>query len=221
MAKSRRRMRTAPRRGRADWVYRPSVYDEAGIIQEDLGTYEPASATLTPGPTTAFGKVLYDSHNRLTYVADVAGVGLPYTRAGRAEGRNPLILRVQGVLHIQPTTWAVGNSYDICYRIMANEQSAVDGFMSLDTAYSAFDVIGPPMNSPAVFANSKFLIHEKRVFHAFSGGNDTERKTIRFDVRMRRSLSPNFALFLYMESATGSVNVRHRRWLRTLVVDET
>lgn len=213
-------MARPPRRPKADWVYRNCIYDDAGALQEGLGSYDPAVTTLTPGPITASGKVLYDSNNRLAYVADVAGVGLPYVRNMRAEGRNPLCLRVQGVVLIQPTTWAIGNAYNLCMRLMVNEQSAIDSAMTLDTAYSAFQVIGSPMNTPATWANSKNLIAEKRIFHAFSGGNDTERKAIRWDVRFRRSLKSNEALFLYSETETASVNLRMFFWLRTLVVDE-
>lgn len=202
-----------------DWVYRDHIRDEAGAIVQFTGSYAREVSTLDPGPSNALAKVLYDSHNRLAYVSDFGGVGLPINRAGRAEGRNARMARVQGMVTWTVGTWALGSTYNICMRIVAMDQDPVDGFAAPVGGYSAFNNLGV-IATPATFANDHNLLWERRFARNFSTANDSERQNMFINVPVKRTLNAIQGLFFYMETEAGSVRLSPQCWLRTLVSDE-
>lgn len=219
MARSRRRMARPPRK-RADWVYRPDIFDEAGALIDGKGTYSPRSTSVSSGIANAVGKVLYDSHNRLSAVtADAGNVMLQLPRVARAEGSRAQILAVSGQIVVIPSTWSVGTIVTLGFRISEFEQSPLDGTASLDAGYSMLAVTNVQADVAAVWANDRSWDWETRNYRSFETGATPARWVIPVRFRCRRRLKPNMGYFLYMENS-GTVSVNVIPWLRTLVVDE-
>lgn len=229
MARARARGRTRGRtKRRADWVYRPNARLVAtyGVIDADVvGSYTgyiPAHGT---GPGNAQGHVLYDSQNYLK-----ALVGGPFAqptsalpRAARAEGRNPTILAVEGIVYWEPSTWALGNLMAIGMRLGTFQQSPGTGSFLLDPGYSMWidepAGAGSDLSVPALWANNgRGNAWERRIHYGFS---DNQAFTVvRVRWRGRRTLKPDECFGLYTELEPTSVNTRTQFWLRTLVADE-
>lgn len=224
MARSKRRpFRKSASRRKADWVYRGNVFDVAGGLIEDLGTYAPQTTTLTAGVGSAFGKVLYDSHNyiksaQIAQTPNLAEFFMP--SAARAEGSRAKILRVQGVIMARPTTWTIGSFIRIGFRFGFFEQDADSGVALVDPLYSMFNAAGLSDQQPARWANDRAWQHERRFLAAFATGNEMTTWTWRFNFPVNRSLRPDQGYFVYIETEGGSATLNVQRWLRTLVVDE-
>jgi len=200
---------------KADWVYRPDAFVEGGDPDE-LGTYDSSLRTVVSGQAGRAAFCLYDSQNvQLQRMTSVAANYLRKT--GRAEGRAPLMLRVQGHMYLEPTIWAVGNIIAQGFRILIEEQDPVTGLMIQNSSYSMW--AGVAGSHPAMFANEKNYMYDARIYKVFNLNSDSHRDW-RIDVRMRRRLQPHQALWLYTEGESTGVNVRLQMYLRTLVVDE-
>lgn len=217
-------MARPPRRARrpADWVYRPHIRDEAGVLIEGLGSYEATFSTLTVGANNAQVRILYDSFNyRSMQLVDTAGINFPQGYLGpsaKAEGRNPLIRRVEAFITYQPTSWSVGDQLHIGFRFGIFEQDPTSGLVLLDPAYTLMNPSASTLANPAVFANSRTWQFEKRIKRAFAS-NDARFESS-FRIRVNRLLKPHECYALYVEGQVGHVNTSMQYWCRTLVSDE-
>lgn len=210
------------RRRKADWVYRPDLRASDDLLDGDTwGSYEHTVKAQTSGVTNARSHILYDSVNRLASLTLGAGNGNAFVpRAARAEGRKPTILAVEGIVYVEPSTWAIGNLIAMGLRIGIFDQDPIDGAMIVEPDYTLW-IAGLPTagNTAAIWANQgRRNLWERRVHHGFSDNQTFIVVRVRW--RGRRRLEPHEALVLYTELEPTSVNVRTQSWLRTLVIDE-
>lgn len=202
-------------------MYRPNIYLADGSLHDGLGTYKPELTTVTAGLQNAYGGVLYDSKAAMAApmenLANAAVQGM--SAAGRAAGSRARVLRVQGRIYIEPSTWAVGSIVMMGFRIGVFEQDTGSHRMSIDADYTMWTVTTANHTQCATFANmSREHIWETRFMRIF-GSNDVSW-TLPIDVRMKRTLRDNEGLFIYSEGETGAVSTKLQFWLRTLVQDE-
>lgn len=219
MAKTRRRMPRAPRR-RRDWVYRPNLKDTAGGLFDVLGSYENLAKNLAAGFANPQVAVLYDSSSYMSAVAAQTTTFVALPRASRAEGRKPLIHRVQGVVLVTPSTWAAGSRFDVGFRFGRFVQAPDTGGIVFDPEYAMWGSPADAKDSPANYANDTNWQFERRELVTFGTSNDAASWKWSFNFRVNRSLESNQAYALYMESAGGSININIQCWFRTLVSDE-
>jgi len=222
MARKRpmRRFGARKRGPKADWVYRSEFYDASGV-NDFLATYSAGIRILNTGAANALGLILYDSKAHLR--ARMAGPAGPGSMRGgaaasRSEGQRPKMLRVQGLLYFEPTTWALGNFMVPGVRIGAMEQDAATGQVVLNADYSMWLAGGNSLL--ADWANARRLnLFEARWHRAFNS-SESPLITRTLNVGLRVRLDPHEALVLYLEAESTSVNCRVQTWMRTLVVDE-
>lgn len=217
MAKSRRRSFRSPRT-RGDWVYRPQLLDDEGNAIDTGGTYDPRESTLTPGLLNSLAKVLYDSHNYVQ--ASVVGANIPFVMPApaRAEGGNPKILRVQGMVEFRPSAWAIGNAVRLGMRFGIFEQAADGGGFLIPAGYSMYTATSNIMDNPHRWANDGFWQKEIRYTDYLQSGS-SNRWSLYFNFKVNRRLQPHQCYGIYVESG-GDVTLFLRFWFRTFVVDE-
>lgn len=220
MPRSRRAIRTSRKsaRTRADWTYRPNLRDAVGALVDNLGTYEPTLTVLTPGVANAQARVLYDSHNYVSNMVQIAGATVRFPSPARAEGAKARIIMVEGMIVSAPSVWAVGSTFSLGLRFGIFEQDAGVGAFLIDPAYTMW---APSLNipqNPAYWANDKKWQHERRAVEVFT--ENTVRFDRRFRFRVNRTIMPHECYGIYIESQTGSVNLSNQLWFRTLVADE-
>lgn len=221
MPRTRRRMAKTPRRReRADWVYLGNIHDEAGTLVWAAGTYDAVDFPLLPASGNAVGKILYHSYNFIHHGTTMASPGtlLALPRYSRAEGRNAKIRRVRGMVHIHPSTWAIGSTFRIGFRFGIFEQDAESGFVLIDPLYNMWTNSGNDDVNPQRWANDRNWQHEWRDTRTFS--DNSSFFNYRFDFPVNRTLKPHECYAMYVESASTSVNLVGQSFLRTLVVDE-
>lgn len=227
MARTRRTVsRRRPmrrRRERADWVYRPDLFDQIGAQIESLGTYTPVSKTVGKGVENLSNFVLYDSQNRLSGMLNISPVtrdALP--RAARAEGRGPLVLGCDGFVDLTTTTWGIGNILHFGLRAVVIEQDPASGFAFIAPTYSMWQQSTFNADQIAIWRNSGNIAHEVRFVRQFSTGAEQQRWMVPFRFRTRRRLKPYQAFMLLVEFADyglSSVGGVIRPFIRTLVSD--
>jgi len=225
VAKGRRRSFKKPRK-RFDWVYRPREYDSEGASVSLNGGYMSGAITLAGGAASASALILYDSQNYTSQslmMNPATGTRTFINRAGRAEGRGPLIKAVDGYLLVTVSSWAIGSLMDWGWRILVAEQDEDDGGAVLDADYS---LLTPPAavqdaNDVAVWANERYNLREGYVRRQSVDQSGPFVMPIRW--RGLRRLDPEHALFLYLEQGTaiGTVNAIITPRLRCLVADES
>lgn len=209
-------------RPRADWTYRSNIHDAAGALVDSLGSYEAIATTLAPGVGSAIFKCLYDSHNRVGGVRkpDAAGATFFPSMPGpaRAEGGKAKILAVQGTLQVTPVTWALGNRYTLGIRFGQFEMDPISPAILIDPLYTMLGVGTLIQSKPAQWANDRNWDREFRHTEVFNDNSQT--RMFRFSFRVRRTLRPNMAYGMFLETSNGSVNVAITPWFRALVSDE-
>lgn len=206
---------------KADWVYRPNIYDDAGSPFDTFGTYSPWPTVLTSGQNNAEGLILYDSHNYLNKVVSFGNIPIPFANAARAEGSRAKVIAVEGHMTVVPSAWAVGTVFQLGMRFGIFEQDAVGGFVLVDTNYNMFFQTALTQLHPAVHANTRLWQREFRRREDFIENRGSF--TYRFRFRVNRFLNPNQCYAIYLESSTtnpSSVNLSLTPWFRTLVADE-
>lgn len=226
MARSRSRGRrpTKSRRPKADWVYRGHLLNSSGGNSDALGTYEHQIVPHSTGIVAAQSHVLYDSRGyiaetgRAGFVSGGAQAILP--RAARAEGSRPTILAVEGLIYVEPSTWALGNLIAMGFRIGVFEQDVITGSFAIDAEYSMWTNLNPIGPRPNQWANNqRGRAWEHRLHWGFkSDGPVFTQVHVRW--KGRRSLFHNECFGLYTELEGTSVGTRCQYWLRSLVVDE-
>lgn len=220
MARTRRRMARPPRtRRRADWVFRNDLFDIAGAPIDQSGSYVPErSKVITPAAVNGTVFWLYDSHNLQNYV-EFGGVGAQPIAKGmwrRSEGRQAKVLRVRGEMSFTPSVWALGSSYFLGVRFGIFQQNADSGLALLPVTYNIWGVAGfQDVDSPARYANDGAWQHQRMTIVRFNDNNATLNWTFNFAVN--RSLRPNMGYGVYIETATGSVNLTVNSRLYSLV----
>lgn len=212
--------RSRRQRVKADWVYRGDIHDETGALVDDGGSYTASQKTLTSGGPQAIAPILYDSHNYVKSGTMIGGAGtiIPMGMAARAEAMRPLIMRVQGVVHVSPSTWALGSAFHLGFRFGVFEQDAQTGLLLIDPAYNMWTAVANVDTAPSRWANDRKWVRETRTAVTFS--DNSQFFNFRFNFKTKRRLNPNECFAVYTETFTGSVNLGLRYFLRTLVADE-
>lgn len=219
MARTMRRRstwNTGRRRSRrpSDWVYRSNGYAVNGFVADNLGTYEPTVFPVASGVGESRARILYDSSNYLTETARGGAGPVQLGREARAEGRRTKVVEVDGILYVEPSTWAVGNLIALGWRIGVFDQDVSSGFISLDANYSMWESGGA--YAAAQWANAtRQNLAERRIHFGFSDNQQFFTARIRW--RGRRLLAENECLALYLELESTSVNTRMQCWCRTRV----
>lgn len=204
-----------------------SAVDANTTTDDLLASYWPGVTTLTVGPTTARALILYDSVNRMSNLinrggAVVADAGV-LSRAARAEGRGPLILKTEGTIYFEPSTWSLGQIQAYGMRLGAFEQDPESGTLLLHPDYSMWNEDIPTLGvsaQPATWANTEGWVWERRTFRVFttSNGNGGIQYSMRWSGRRR--LKPDQCWAFYLEGENTSVNARIQPFFRSLVSDE-
>jgi len=206
---------------RADWVYRPNMFDDTGALIDQQGTYDSTVSPLPSGPDNSQAFWLYDSVNRLKQLGASGGAAfVQVPRAARAEGRNPLVLAVQIWICMTPSVWALGNAFRTGIRLMTVDQDPDDGLALFNAEYTMWNPAAAGTPRAAVFANEKNLIREWRYARAFSDNGNMF--VFRAFWRGRRTLRPEqgLALFMQTDNSNESVTLNKQFFCRSLVVDE-
>lgn len=127
----------------------------------------------------------------------------------------------EGIVYVEPTTWALGSLIAWGFRIGIFEQDPMSGAIGLDPSYSMW-ATGPGSGdpNPATWANQgRTNIHERRIHYGFS---DNATFTVqKFRVPIGRRLQDHECLAVYFEGENTSVDIRTQWWLRTLVTAGT
>jgi len=217
---AKRKTTLRKRRQRADWVYRGYEYDEEGGAVLDHETYGNSVFTLS-GTTPAAG-VLYDSRAYLMESTTRGGGPGAMLKAGRAEGgRRPHIIRVQGYIFPEPTTWAVGSLIEVAFRIGIFEQDIPTGDVitpSID--WTMWNNVGLLPEQSATWANMRRQnLWERRIRRRFSTSNDQAASTIIVNATISAKLNEEECLAIVGQCSGASVDMRGQWWLRSLVVD--
>lgn len=213
---SRRRSTPARRRVRGDWVYR-GVQQAADAIDDQLSTYAPSVKSMSTGESA--GHILYDSKN---YIRQIAGNNTSMNTTGRAAGKRPRCLRVQGIFNWEADTWASGDDIVVGFRIGVFQQDSLDGFIQVDANYTMMNIGFSIADYPDNFANQpRSNLYERRVYQHFATGNESSVRTTPVNVGIRATLGDDECLAIYMEMAQNSVGIRYRTWFRTYVVDDS
>lgn len=214
------RRRSSAGRPRMDWVYRPNVAAETispWVGGNDLiGSYDENLFGESSGLNGASSRILYDSHNRIaTVMRTGTGLSVPMANAARVSGRGPMMHRVQGIIYVEPTTWAIGNLIAWGWRIGVFEQDPGSGAIELDADYSMWTQSASAI-PVASWANQRRVnLWERRVHYGFS---DNATFTVqKLNVPLKVRLQDHECLAIYTEGEATSVNVRVQYWLRTLV----
>lgn len=216
MARGRRRARTP-----LDWVYRGREYNiETGVVMAvATGTYMSGQLAVSTGEANALTQVLVDSHNYMTRPGGwdaAAGVTKITPNAARQQVESLLIRGVDVWIGWSPSSWAIGNEAQAGWRVIIAEQDMASGAAILDAQYSMFGVpTGTPNDDVASFANGRQMVAEGYMYRTF-GDNGAGWPQAR-RVRTRRRLEANEGLFLYLEAANSSVNMRTYLRCRSLV----
>lgn len=220
MARSRK-ARSRAVRVRPDWVYRANLTTGASPLNASdvLGTYDFGVKAISTGASNAQVLWLYDSRNRMgSNVLRQSSTTFGYLAgSARAEGTRPKVHAVEGLIYVEPSTWAAGNLMAMGFRIGAYEQDPYTGLASLDPDYTMWNTSATQPQA-AFYANDRsFNMWESRNFKSF--GDNGSIMVVRVRARLNWSLSANFGLGLYVEGELTSVNCRYQCWLRTLVTD--
>lgn len=189
MAASRRKMTRKPRQA-VDWVVNNDGYW--------AGPFALAAGLVASLP--------------LTYPASlrVAQLGYPGIFAGVeqwgafVEGSKQRTLLVKGHILSSPSTWALGTSRKLMFRLIVAEMNLSSGGMLIPTGYNLQD---------AAYANETYAWQDM-VFDTFTAGNESRSMT-RVNAPCKRTLSEREALFLYVANH-GNVTENITPMLRTL-----
>lgn len=212
MASSRGRRKMMPRRRRIakDWVYN----DE---------TYAPTIATQTVGLATAGCYRLFDSTHHMLNARGSALAPVHQHAHTRPDYRALKYFGLDGVIHMAPTNWALGVTFNIIFALLIIEQDPVDGACLLDPNFNLGSSSGLN-NIPGLWANSHNVVKVWRMQQAFNTSNDstTRQLPLRWYSRRGRTLRPEDGVFLYAELPTtvvagAPVNMRFQMYLRSLV----
>jgi len=227
-------------RVRKDWVFRaagarlpdPEVAIGLGdpeVLSADLGSYDPAIITMASGIAAANAAILYDSQNRIAFAMGSLDSETQthtwLTRAARAEGRRAKIFATTGFLHMEPSTWTLGNVMAIGWRLGKFTQDPESGFIEVPFQYSMWESTNSlltPFTSVAQYANDGNWVKENRILKVFSSGDEAPQLRVPINWRSSRgiTLRPNECWAVYLEIAATAVQMRHQRWLKSLVADE-
>lgn len=225
MARSKKRtFRRRKSDGRkADWVYRGDIHDGAGGVIDSFGSYVPGLGFVqAAGSPQATIHWLYDSSLYRKFATSVGGnVPLVMPPAMRAEGRKPLILRVQGWMSVLPTAWVAGTVVFLGMRFGVWDQSPNTGNGIFQANYNMWDNALNDNAAPATFANFGNYVREFRKSWSFDIGQTASRVNFTFNFACRRAMLPHQGFGIYTELAPGSTACSIVHAFRTLVVDES
>lgn len=209
-------------RRKMDWVYRSNLRGLSTAPwtgTDSLGTYEFQVRSLTTGIAGATALWLVDAKNReMSGALTNSNQAQLQPSASRPEPSRTRVHMVEGIIYIEPSTWAVGNLMAMGVRICALEQDINTGLASVDPDMTMWlnAAAGMQQSAAAIYANDKQLcMYEQRAFKSF--GDNGSIMVMRIRARLNWTLQAQHGLALWLEGESTSVNVRYQTWLRTLV----
>jgi len=215
MAKRSRRPSSSSSRAPKDWVY-----NELSYTATSAHTMAPGSGPGNPGifPLTV------SQNQRMIALAGTPGavpLGATYQSwAAIAEGGHQRVYAVEGHIDMDPTTWNVGQSFRVGWRLLYEQINPTTGGFLLPTGYSMW-LNSAAGGTVAQFANSGFLKEGYLSDANIAGTAVTSRGTWRLPIRWSSKrgvrLSDDRAILLWVESAAGSITLRLLPRMRALV----
>lgn len=215
MARSRRSrgrgMRSVKRK--LDWIYLENSYGSG-------------DTTLAAGIAASIAFPLTVSQNTRRYVFGGTPNILPAFTAYRSwasipEGSKMRVYAVDGEIRLTPSTWNVGDSFTMGWRLMHGPQEASTGDLLVDLAYSMFTRLAAADEHPSMWANAGFLKEKRFSIANVSGTAVTASGVWHLPIRWRSSrgvtIGNDRCLAVYLESTLGSIQLRASPWLRALV----
>lgn len=131
------------------------------------------------------------------------------------------VYAVQGIVHITPQTWALGSAFVLGMRLLHYDMVPSSGRMAAAPDYTMFNPGGAPPVTAAQFANEGYLKEWRMQEYvpAVAGIITRGRWTLPIFWQSRKgiSLGNGRGLFMYFETADGSVQVNPVMYLRTLM----
>jgi len=211
MAKTSKRRGFKPRMPK-DWVY------------NEL-SYMSSTSTLNSGASNGIAFLLASSQSakRVQLFGSQSVLGVPsqiQSWASIPQGGTDRVYAVQGWAVITPNTWNIGDSFILSMRLLHGEQDDVGGGWLAPIGYSSWaNSVG--VITPAQFANGGYLKEKVFVQGNISGTAVTSSGlwSVPFLWTSKRGvrMGPNRGLFMYMETAVGSIALRMRCRFRTLM----
>lgn len=196
-----------------DWVYTGAAY--SGL-----------NWTLTAGIAGALAFPLTYSQNARKLAVHgplnaLPGVGNLESWAAIPEGGAQRIFAVDGGIYVDANTWNVGSSFKVGWRLKVFEQDPLDGTALTAPFYSMYTDNTPNGVTIATSANEGYLREKHWSVANVAGTVVTTTSSWYVPIRWRSqrgiTLGNNTALFLYLESATGSITLRGHNRMRTLM----
>lgn len=206
MAKPRRR--AAGRRfEKRDWVYTNDGYTASSFNQ-------------TSGVAGAFAQPLCYSQGakRVGVQGDLYGApGATDYRGGYSfpADRRQKVYAFDGLLMVEPTTWAIGNVLMPGARLIIGDMGPEDNSLLEEADYSMWT------NGTLVpiqeWANDRRKLAEWRGYRGFGDNGAPMMMRMRWSSRTGRVLEERQAVFLWLEAASAGVNMRMRLFSRLLM----
>lgn len=189
-----------------DWVQNDYCYG----TNQSVAT-GPAAAVAVPLTVPAMGNYALVQAPSAGYTANdfAPAVWSP-------QDKGMTVLAVRGQIVIYPSGWALGNNLQVGMRIIEAEIDPASWGANLDADYTMWLMSAGDAQRPAVWADDPFL-WERRFQTGFNDSATDPRFTVNVNVKSKRRLDNDKALFLYLEVGADSVTTRITPWLRTLV----
>jgi len=195
---------------RKDWVYTEEGY---------LGTTFTLGAGLAAIPLT-----FSVNANRMIPFGPANAVPLTAVYAGKwsqPEGRGNVVYAVQGeVTYGVPGTWAAGNEFHICTRLVVADMNPENGDALLPVNYDLWT--STATTEFQTYRNQRDCLWERRIHRIFVAGGGSAgmwNQPVFWSSKMGRRLDEDQAVFLLMQlgpNSVASVN-RNNNYLRTLM----
>jgi len=213
--RSSSRSRSSGPRVRKDWVYTDGAYGGP----TELWTLNAGLAGALAFPLTL------SQNSRKLDQAGPLGAAAPAAErvswAGIPEGGQQRVYAVDGQVLISAGTWNVGSALQLGWRLKVFEQDPFDNTALTAPFYSMFVDNLPAGVSVATTANEGFLREGFMNLANIAGTVVTTTSAWVLRIRWRSKtgirLANNNALFLYLESAAGSITVRGNNRMRVLM----
>jgi len=215
---SRGRARASRPKVRKDWTYVDATYSERTF-------------NLSAGVITALTLPLTISQNARKLLSAGPLYTLPATGAGNAptltswagipEGGRQRCFGLDGGIVLRPNTWNVGNAMQVGMRIIVADQDPFDLSSFLTPGYSMWVDSATTGESVATSANQGHFGEQFFIKDNLAGTAVTSSGSWWIPIKRKFprgiTLRDGTALFLYMESVSGSVTCNVRPRMRALM----
>lgn len=210
MKKGGKRRSSSKRIEKSDWIYNDDAYSALNI-------------NLDPGAVAAIAWPLNYAQNSQRAVDFTPHNTIPLATAWhgaytRVAARRETCVEVDGGFRCEASTWNVGNSFTMRWRLAHHEQDPETAEALLEPDYSLTNVSNAvSLTPPAAFANYGFLKEGTMVMSNVAGTAVTSSGAWFVGVKWkgRCTIGPSRGMYVLVESVAGSITLRLRPWLRS------